>query len=232
MWLSSLHWAGLNFQIAANLIVAVICGCSVGIERSSKGRQAGVRTYALVSLASACLMCAISQEASPGSIGDPASRVIQGLLTGLGFLGAGVIIQDGINIKGLTTAASIWLTSGIGIMAGLGLWGLAFFSTFFALLILAGGFKTLEAKITKDHYALVNIKLPPETNMGEADVKAMLLDAGLTTVSMAFKRDAKKRVEFEMTALYTKNESPNRLAQKLIAMNGDIDAFEISSSPE
>jgi putative Mg2+ transporter-C (MgtC) family protein len=222
---------GLPWPIVMNLLCAVLLGGLVGIERSTRGRQAGMRTYAIVSLAAACLMSAISQEASAMSVGDPASRVIQGLLTGLGFLGAGVIMQDGLNIKGLTTAASIWLTSGIGIMCGLGQLSLAAFSTFLALSILAG-LKHVENRIPKDHYAQVNIKLPANSKMSEMEVKAILIAEGLRPLEVAFKRDAKKRIEFDMMAIYSKRDQPNKLAQRLIAMNGEIEAFEISSSPE
>lgn len=225
------NFSGLHWPVVVNLLWAVFCGSMVGMERSTRGRQAGMRTYAIVSLAAACLMAAISQEASAMSVGDPASRVIQGLLTGLGFLGAGVIMQDGLNIKGLTTAASIWLTSGIGIMCGLGQLGMASFVTFLALAILSG-MKHLESRIKRDYYAQVNIKLPAGTDLGETEVKAMLVAEGMRPISVAFKRDAKMRVEFDMVAVYSKLENPNRLAQRLIGMNGSIEAFEISSSPE
>jgi putative Mg2+ transporter-C (MgtC) family protein len=225
------QWGGLSLGVAMNLMAAILFGGIVGLERSARGRQAGARTYAIVSLAAACALCAIGQEASAQSLGDPASRVIQGLLTGLGFLGAGVIMRDGLQVKGLTTAASIWLTSAIGIMCGLGLIGLAAFATACALGILAG-LKALESAIPKDHYAQIDIKLPAETAMGEREVKAILRSEGFRPVELAFRRDAKKRVEFEISAVYSKRDSPSRLAQRLIAMNGHIEAFEISSSPD
>lgn len=221
---------GLSWGVILNLITSIVLGCAIGMERSARGRQAGMRTYALVSLSAACLMSSITLEASAMAIGDPASRVIQGLLTGLGFLGGGVIMQNGFNIKGLTTAASIWLTSGIGIMCGLGQWGLGIFATVCALAILSG-LRFVENIVSKDFYAHINIKLPADSIMTESQVKQILLDEGLRPVEIAFKRDGKKRVEFQMAAIYSKSEAPNRLAQKLIAMNGEIDAFEISSSP-
>lgn len=224
-------WQGLSMPVVVNILSAVLFGCVIGIERSARGRQAGMRTYALVSLSSACLVSAISLESSAMSIGDPVSRVIQGLLTGLGFLGAGVIMQSGLNIKGLTTAASIWVTAGIGIMCGLGLWGLGLFATICSLSILSG-FRFIEAKLPKDLYANINIKVPAESLMGASEVKALLNEEGLRTLEIAFKRDVQKHVEFQLTAVYSKHEAPNLLAKKLIAMNDAIEAFEISSSPE
>lgn len=230
-WIWSWSWGGVSASIAINLLSAIFLGGAIGLERSARGRQAGIRTYAIVSLAAACVLSAIGQEVSLKGMGDPASRVIQGLLTGLGFLGAGVIMRDGLQVKGLTTAASIWLTSGIGIMCGLGMLGLALFTSACALGILAG-LKVIEARIPKDHYAQIAIKLPPESAMGEAEVKAILRAEGFRPVELAFRRDAKKRVEFEISAVYGKRDSPSRLAQKLISMNGNIEAFEISSSPD
>lgn len=229
--LMGLHAGGVSIQIAFNLVSSVVLGGIIGLERSARGRQAGMRTYAIVSLASACMMSAISQEASMMSIGDPASRVIQGLLTGLGFLGGGVIMQNGMRISGLTTAASIWLTAGIGITCGLSMSGLGLFVTVAALAILAG-LKYVEARMSKDSYATVAIKLPVDTAMGEAEVKELLRAEGLRTIETAFRRDKAKCLEFEMSVLYTEHEAPNRLAKKLISMNGQIESFKISASPD
>lgn len=231
MDLSYFNFPGLSWPVVADLLWSVLCGGLVGVERSARGRQAGVRTYAIVSLAAACLMSAITQETSAMSIGDPASRVIQGLLTGLGFLGAGVIMQHGFNIKGLTTAASIWLTSGIGIMCGMRQWGLAVFVTCMALAILAG-LKLIEARIARDHYSHLTIKLNARSMMDIAQVRLVLASEGMRALEVAFKRDFDKRMEYNIVAVFDKLDCPARLTARLSAMGEDIDAFEISSSPE
>lgn len=133
---SFLHQALVNYwgaeEIATNLIIflnllgALALGLIVGYERSYHGRAAGMRTYGLVCMASAALTVLAGyptfwyggQIAS--FVGADPTRIIQGIVTGIGFLGAGVIMREGMNISGLTTAASIWASSAIGIMVGVG----------------------------------------------------------------------------------------------------------------
>src|SRR5476651_1387433 len=114
-----------NGVILLNLLGAFALGLFVGYERSYRGRAAGMRTYGLVCMAS-CALTVITgypefwfggHMAITNS--DP-GRVIQGIVTGIGFLGAGVIMRDGLNISGLTTAASIWAVASIGVLVGIG----------------------------------------------------------------------------------------------------------------
>lgn len=115
---------------------AVVAGGLIGLEREWRGRAAGFRTHILVCLASALLMlAAMSQgdwafEALPDEniVTDP-TRMAHGVLTGIGFLCAGVIFRTGFSIHGLTTAASLWITSAIGILFGAGLFALALIGT-------------------------------------------------------------------------------------------------------
>jgi putative Mg2+ transporter-C (MgtC) family protein len=102
-------------------LLALIAGGLVGLERSFHGRAAGLRTYALVSFASA-LLVGVAQYLDPAYGGGNANvgRVIQGIVTGIGFLGAGVIVKEGFTVRGLTTAASIWVVSAIGMTLGAG----------------------------------------------------------------------------------------------------------------
>ena len=117
---------GVDWQVAAQLGSAWVVGGVVGFERSYHGRAAGFRTHALVCLAAAAAMTvALAPSITPGLYGgsslrlDP-TRLAQGVLTGVGFLGAGVIFKEGVNVQGLTTSASIWATAVIGILFGLG----------------------------------------------------------------------------------------------------------------
>jgi putative Mg2+ transporter-C (MgtC) family protein len=117
---------GLYGQIAANLGAAWLAGGLIGLERSYHGRAAGFRTHALVAIASAgavmiCLVPTLVAGVFPndGMRLDP-TRLAQGVMTGVGFLGAGVIFKEGVNVQGLTTAASLWATAAIGLLFGLG----------------------------------------------------------------------------------------------------------------
>ena len=118
------------------LFLATVLGGLLGFEREQQGKAAGVRTHMLVALGSAIFVII------PLQIGvQPAelTRVIQGMVTGVGFLGAGTILKsnDESHVKGLTTAAGIWMTSAIGMTAGLGQETSAILCTVFALIVFA-----------------------------------------------------------------------------------------------
>lgn len=116
----------INLIIFFNLFGALILGLVVGYERTYHGRAAGMRTYGLVCMASAALTVLAGYPTFwyggqlSSFVGADPTRIIQGIVTGIGFLGAGVIMREGMNISGLTTAASLWASSAIGIMVGVG----------------------------------------------------------------------------------------------------------------
>jgi putative Mg2+ transporter-C (MgtC) family protein len=116
-----------NAVILLNMLGALLLGLLVGYERSYHGRAAGMRTYGLVCMASAALTVIGGYPAhwfgghvSQYLVNSDPTRIVQGIVTGIGFLGAGVIMREGFNISGLTTAASIWASSVIGVMVGVG----------------------------------------------------------------------------------------------------------------
>lgn len=111
-------------RFVISCLVAVLCGLIIGIERESKGKPAGLRTLVLISLGS-CLFVEVSLLISL-KVGDP-GRVAAQIVTGIGFLGAGAIIQKSEQgyVAGLTTAASIWVTAAVGMMVGLGYYAMA-----------------------------------------------------------------------------------------------------------
>ena len=121
-----------NFFVLLHLLGALALGLMVGYERSYHGRAAGMRTYGLVCMAAAALTVIGGYShfwyggANAASFTNAdLSRVVQGVLTGIGFLCAGVIMKEGFNISGLTTAASLWSASVIGILVGVGLYAAA-----------------------------------------------------------------------------------------------------------
>lgn len=128
------YWSGdvlaANAFIGLNLLGALVLGMLVGYERSYNGRAAGMRTYGLVCVASTAFT--IFAGFAPLWYGGTAAQVpgnptsvVQGVVTGVGFLCAGVIMKDGLNIRGLTTAASIWAVSAIGVLLGVGFYAAA-----------------------------------------------------------------------------------------------------------
>ena len=133
---SGLHDSKQLAHVIIRLVAATLLGAIVGLQRESTRKPAGLRTHILVSLATAAFVISCS---SVGMSSDGLSRVIQGIITGIGFIGAGSILKlsEQHEIKGLTTAASVWMTAAIGVTVGLGSLGIGLMITILALIILA-----------------------------------------------------------------------------------------------
>jgi len=125
-------------RILVRLLMAALLGAVLGFEREHRGKSAGVRTHMLVSLGAALFVLAPSMA---GADAQALSRVIQGIVAGIGFLGAGTILKgngrDPSHVKGLTTAAGLWMTAAIGTAAGMGREATALIGTILALLVLS-----------------------------------------------------------------------------------------------
>lgn len=130
-------------ELIIRLGAAVLIGCAIGLDREVQGKPTGVRTLGLVALGSALAVMGSTDFAANTNFQDGStSRAIQGIITGIGFLGAGVILKDNTSghIQGLTTAASIWVTACMGLVCGLGAWKAALIGAglIFLLLIVGG----------------------------------------------------------------------------------------------
>lgn len=142
VFISSNDWLGLTYR----LTLALLVGGVIGWNRQAAGKPAGLRTHMLVSLGAA-LFVLIPLLASSSTSIDSISRAIQGVATGVGFLGAGEILHKSVNesnklsVKGLTSAATIWVTAALGMIAGCGFWQLDLLSTLMALFILSAAKK-------------------------------------------------------------------------------------------
>jgi putative Mg2+ transporter-C (MgtC) family protein len=133
-------------HVIIKLIAATLLGAVVGIQRERAGKPAGLRTHILVTLGTTVFVLACS---GVGMSLDGLSRVIQGIITGIGFIGAGSILKlnEERDIQGLTTAAGVWMAAAIGVAVGLGSLGVALLSTLFTLIILTlAGHHDLQAK--------------------------------------------------------------------------------------
>lgn len=120
--------------ILVRVLAAAMLGGIIGWERERKGRAAGLKTHILVSVGSALFV--LAPEVAGISGGDN-TRVMQGIVSGIGFLGAGAILRDGMRVEGLTTAAGIWMTAAIGMAVGMGQEMLALLTTLLAWLVVA-----------------------------------------------------------------------------------------------
>jgi putative Mg2+ transporter-C (MgtC) family protein len=143
-------------EIAIRLGVAALAGAALGLNRDLHGKPTGVRTLALVGLASALIVIAVGQ--GEGDV----SRVMQGIVTGIGFLGAGVIVRSekGKHVHNLTTAACVWLTACVGMACGVGEWRLLLVAApIVAVILLFGG--TLEKWVHRHWPSSDETKPPP-----------------------------------------------------------------------
>src|SRR5258706_6979165 len=139
----AVHQLGGLIEVVRRLATATLLGAIIGTNRELHDKPAGMRTHALVALGAALLTIAgvFLQPASGVSDGASVSRVIQGIITGVGFIGGGVILRNEqqMIVHGLTTAASVWVAACVGIVCGLGHWATALVALALVLLVLVGG---------------------------------------------------------------------------------------------
>jgi putative Mg2+ transporter-C (MgtC) family protein len=178
--------------ITLHLFGAVLAGGIIGIERSYHARPAGFRTHTLVCLASSLLMLVTLYQWKwlPGvpldTVRTDPTRMAQGIMTGIGFLGAGVIFREGLSVRGLTTAASIWITAAIGILIGVGFYAPAALATALTLGVLSA-FRWIEARLPSHAYAHHSLRFNRDDVMPEAEVREFLKQHGFTIANMSYR---------------------------------------------
>lgn len=182
-------------DLLIRLGLATVLGAAIGFERERQERAAGFRTHALVSVASA-LMMIVSTYGFPGEFGevlDP-SRIAAQVVSGIGFLGAGVIIFRKNTVRGLTTAASVWAVSGVGLAVGGGLYIAGSVGSLFILLI-QGGLRPVERKLfahhSRRHRLLMTV---PHTTVVFSDIHRIAASKpGFRLMSLDFDLDEKSK---------------------------------------
>jgi putative Mg2+ transporter-C (MgtC) family protein len=148
-WLSAFHAEHReSIEMLLRLVFATVSGMAIGLNRDLHGKPMGMRTLGLVSLSSALVVMAGSAYGHVHFEEDAFSRVVQGVLTGIGFLGAGVILrrQDREEVHGLTTAATVWMAAALGVTAGVGAWFITIVGNGLALSLLVFG-KSVERSL-------------------------------------------------------------------------------------
>lgn len=219
------------------MLLSVLAGGVIGLERSFHGRPAGFRTHTLVCSSSTLLMLLmVFQWEHIGNIPaesiqvDP-TRMAQGIMTGIGFLGAGVIMKDRLTIRGLTTAGSIWMTASIGIVIGMGFYSAALVATLITLGTL-GLFRWVEKAMPSAHYSRMTIRFHRRENFTEDELKALLAEYGLDAASISYSLLNEGRMfEYQMTIRGKRVKSFYELAM-LLEDNDRIQEFEISPMGE
>ena len=227
----------VNLLVFFNLAGALMLGLMLGYERTYHGRAAGMRTYGIVCMASAALTVFCGYPgfwwggSMPSALPIDPSRVIQGIVTGVGFLGAGVIMKEGLNISGLTTAASIWASSAIGVLVGIGFFGAAILLTLL-LLVLMMWVPKLEARLPSRRAMGVVMGFLPGVEPKEVELKHTILQWGYMVAEGSLSISASQHAtqwNFVMVALKSRPE-PNslfELSRKLREVEG-VDSLQIS----
>ncbi len=180
--------------VIGRLLLASLLGGLIGVEREIHGRPAGFRTHLLVTVGS-CLMMVVSEffflkygtMQSDSVIRLDPARVAAQIVTGIGFLGAGAIIKDGHAVRGLTTAACLWVTAGIGMAVGVGFYSAALVVTAIALFNLLF-LKRVEGWLNKDHYRTLVVYCEDRDGMRE-QIEHFLLGWNLRIIDFALEKD-------------------------------------------
>lgn len=229
----SAYWSAP--EVATNLIVffnlfgALILGLIVGYERSYHGRAAGMRTYGLVCMAAAAVTVIsgypgywFGGQVNAALAGDP-TRVIQGIVTGIGFLGAGVIMREGLNISGLTTAASIWTCSAIGIMVGVGFYVSAIMLTLLSAMCMMW-ISRLESWLPSRPAIAVTLEFERNFVPLENTLREVVYSHGYEIASGSFAiRSSNEKLEWHFVAIALSKSSGaamNELASGLSTLQG------------
>ena len=196
-----MNLSGDYLDMGLRLVAALAAGGIIGLERSYRGRAAGFRTHALVCVASCLLMLVtvfesywITSIAASRVVIDP-TRMAQGIMTGIGFLGAGVIVKEGLTVRGLTTAASIWITAAIGILTGIGFYVAAGLGTVLTLGTLSV-FRWIEGRMPSEFYANFLVRFPRSGVMAEEELRRLIAEHGFSVANMSYRIAGQGR-EFE-----------------------------------
>ncbi|MGE5478713.1 MAG: MgtC/SapB family protein [Bacteroidales bacterium] len=215
-----------NVIILMHLCGALAVGVLIGYERSFHGRAAGIRTYALVCVAS-CVLTVINAYPShwfgglstPPSFADP-TRVIQGIMTGIGFLGAGVIMKEGLSIRGLSTAASIWMTAAIGVVIGLGFYGAAISAAVITIALMSG-VRSIETALPHTTIMHLALKFPRAQTPEAGDVRALMEKYGWEVSDWTFLLGEEgSRFEYQMVLHARAPAKPHKLVEALDGLDG------------
>jgi putative Mg2+ transporter-C (MgtC) family protein len=208
---------------ALRLFLAALLGGLIGLERESLNKAAGLRTHTLVSLGSCLIMLTsieIFENVGHGTIGDPA-RIAAQVVSGIGFLGAGTILRSGFDIKGLTTAASLWVVASIGLAVGIGSYFAAIVTTTIVFLILVY-MPRIENKVKAAQKKMKIIKLTINDLPGQLGLITSLfgeLNMDIRNVEMSETQN-KEVVEFTFLVVLPYNLNETEILKNLNKIKG------------
>lgn len=218
------------------LLVALAAGIAIGFERMYRARPAGLRTHALVCVTSSLLMLVTVYEAHWVQANadlvrlDP-TRMAQGIMTGIGFLGAGAIMKEGFTVRGLTTAASIWMTAAIGILAGIGFYFPLCVTVFITISVLSF-LRWLEMRLPTEVYYYFDVRGARTDKFTEKFLRELLTACGFHITHLSYRLDEKGRERrYGMVLRSIGHSGPARLSEQL-EDNEAVHEFRITPSSE
>jgi putative Mg2+ transporter-C (MgtC) family protein len=222
-------------EMVWRLLAAVFAGGMIGLERSFHGRPAGFRTHTLVCTASSLLMLVTVYEAlwfipqvSVRVALDP-TRMAQGIMTGIGFLGAGVIVKEGLSVRGLTTAASIWMTAAIGILMGIGFYFPAGIATALTLGTLSL-FRWIELKMPIQSFHHFSARFERNAVMPEPELRELINAHGFKVASMNYRMLGEGRYFDYRMVLSTLDEGNVRLLSETLRQKPAVIEFRMAAT--
>lgn len=224
-----------NGLICLDILGAMGLGLILGFERNFHGHAAGMRTYALVcgSAAAATAIGGFSglwfggEAFVHGKVIAESTHVIQGIVTGIGFLGAGVILRDGATIRGLSTAASIWAAAAIGIVVGVGLYLAAMFITTMTVILMIG-FKRLEMRLPHRRQFKAVVTLSGPEAMPREQIHSFMRKFGFSVGDFSCQSDkGQKHISYDMVLHSDASHNFNELVSELDHMESVL-AYTLS----
>jgi putative Mg2+ transporter-C (MgtC) family protein len=223
----------LHANILLHLLISLMAGGLIGLERSYHGRPAGFRTHVLVCVSASMLMLVTLYQSEwyLAPLGDTVrtdpTRMAQGIMTGIGFLGAGVIMKEGLSVRGLTTAASIWMTAAIGILAGIGFYFPVLVVTLLTISALSF-FRWVERILPAYYYAHHVVRFASDHVMEEKELRQLIADHGFTIANMSYGLEGAGRIfAYTMVIRSRDRDNASRLAQTWRNANGSVLGFRI-----
>ena len=232
--MNGLEWLepnGDGLEMLIRLVVAVLVGASIGGERYYHGRPAGFRTHALVCTASSLLMLVTVYDShwvrtSTEMVRLDPTRMAQGIMTGIGFLGAGVILKEGLSVRGLTTAASIWITAALGILTGIGFYLPLLLATILTIMILSV-LRWIEVWMPAQRHYYFQARLALPTLMNEKALFEVIEEHGFSVADVSHRLDRESGSRrYSMTLRSARHDSASRLVAQLESLE-QIQAFRL-----
>jgi len=228
----------VRWELVAPVLGALLAGSAIGVERSFRAHPAGFRTHALVCVGASLLMVAAVHQiewmgpTAPSDIIriDPV-RMAHGILTGIGFLCGGVIFREGFSVHGLTTAASLWVTSALGVLYGVGFYSLAVGGTIAALVVLSG-MRWLDERLPRRSLVDLAIRYRRDGAWTEAELNAVLGDLRLKPMQVSHRLlDEGRLIEHVATMRGAGRVQTEELARRLCSDDRVVE-FAIDPRPE